>query len=96
MVSLVGTDWGDEGYCYIPKKVLAEAEPVAAGGRLVYRSDDSALERVRDVAGACAAYEVVLARWGKAPRSVSAKTARTRQAALHCGAARAAQGRIDQ
>ncbi len=22
-----GTDWGDKGYCYIPKKVLAESEP---------------------------------------------------------------------
>ena len=22
-----GTDWGDKGYCYVPKKVLAESEP---------------------------------------------------------------------
>jgi hypothetical protein len=22
-----GTDWGDQGYCYIPKKVLADSEP---------------------------------------------------------------------
>jgi hypothetical protein len=22
-----GTDWGDQGYCYIPKKVMAESDP---------------------------------------------------------------------
>ncbi|WP_394849938.1 protein kinase [Pendulispora brunnea] len=43
-----------------------------------------ALERTGDTAGACAAYDVVLKRWGKEPRSVSAKTARARRASLHC------------
>ncbi|WP_394822142.1 protein kinase domain-containing protein [Pendulispora albinea] len=44
----------------------------------------AALERAGDIPGACAAYDVVLTRWGKEPRSVSAKTARARHAALHC------------
>jgi len=43
-----------------------------------------ALEKRGDVSRACAAYGVVLTRWGKEPRSVSAKAARTRSAALHC------------
>ncbi|WP_394845489.1 protein kinase [Pendulispora brunnea] len=45
-----------------------------------------ALEQIGDVAGACAAYAVVLSRWGKEPRSVSARTARTRLTALRCSA----------
>jgi serine/threonine-protein kinase len=45
----------------------------------------SALERKGDVAGACAAYATVLARWGAAkPRSVSADAARARVRALAC------------
>ncbi|HWL84352.1 MAG TPA: protein kinase [Polyangiaceae bacterium] len=45
-----------------------------------------ALEQTGDMPGACAAYDVVLKRWGKEPRSVSAKAARMRHAALHCPA----------
>ncbi|WP_394830356.1 protein kinase [Pendulispora rubella] len=45
-----------------------------------------ALEQTGDVSGACAAYDVVVQRWGKEPRSVSARTARARRAALHCAA----------
>jgi len=46
----------------------------------------TALEQNGDVAGACAAYRVVLDRWGDAkPRSVTATKARERVAALHCG-----------
>jgi serine/threonine-protein kinase len=42
-------------------------------------------ERAGDKSGACAAYAVVLQRWGKAvPRSVSAEAARARRAALRC------------
>jgi serine/threonine-protein kinase len=44
-----------------------------------------ALERTGDATGACAAYKIVLARWGKAsPRSVTADQARARVAALRC------------
>jgi serine/threonine-protein kinase len=46
----------------------------------------TALERKGDVAAACAAYRVVIDRWGKAaPPSVSAERARARWAALRCG-----------
>jgi serine/threonine-protein kinase len=46
-----------------------------------------ALEASGDGPGACAAYRVVLERWGAAkPRSVSADRARTRSAALGCAA----------
>jgi len=41
-----------------------------------------ALQQGGDVAGACAAYEVVLSRWGNEPRSESAKTARARRNAI--------------
>ncbi|WP_394838675.1 protein kinase [Pendulispora rubella] len=44
----------------------------------------TALERVGDVPGACAAYDRVLARWGREARSVTAKLARQRRAALAC------------
>jgi serine/threonine-protein kinase len=45
-----------------------------------------ALEATGDVPGACAAYGVVLERWGAAkPRSVTASEARTRARALRCG-----------
>ncbi|WP_394829964.1 tetratricopeptide repeat protein [Pendulispora albinea] len=43
-----------------------------------------ALEKKGDLPGACAAYNVVLKRWGHEPRSLSAKTARARHAALRC------------
>jgi len=43
-----------------------------------------ALEQRGDVAGACAAYGVVLARWGEEHRSVSANAARAHRSALHC------------
>jgi len=44
-----------------------------------------ALEANRDTPGACAAYQVVLTRWGNAkPRSVTAVHARERVAALQC------------
>ncbi|WP_394834368.1 protein kinase [Pendulispora rubella] len=43
-----------------------------------------AREQIGDVAAACAAYEVVLKRWGKEPRSVSARRARERYGALGC------------
>ncbi|HTQ41372.1 MAG TPA: hypothetical protein VMI75_01355, partial [Polyangiaceae bacterium] len=44
-----------------------------------------ALEATGDVEGACAAFRVVVDRWGSAkPRSVSAEDARARIAALHC------------
>ncbi|WP_394834909.1 protein kinase [Pendulispora rubella] len=46
----------------------------------------AALEQMGDLPGACAAYDVVLSRWGKEPRSVSARTARTRHVALRCPA----------
>ena len=46
-----------------------------------------ALEATGDKAGACKAYDVVLARWGKAkPRSVTAEEARRRSKALGCTA----------
>jgi serine/threonine-protein kinase len=46
-----------------------------------------ALEATGDGAGACAAYRVVLERWGAArPRSITADRARTRSAALGCAA----------
>jgi hypothetical protein len=52
-----------------------------------------ALEAVGDTAGACAAYGVVLERWGAAkPRSVSGERSRGRHAALACENGRA-QGR---
>lgn len=42
-------------------------------------------EAKRDTAGACAAYAVVIERWGKAnPRSVTADEARARRRALAC------------
>ena len=45
-----------------------------------------AREQTSDVAGACQAYQKVLAIWGSAkPRSVTAELARARVAALHCG-----------
>jgi serine/threonine-protein kinase len=45
-----------------------------------------AREEAHDSAGACAAYRVVLERWGHArPRSVTADHARARSAALACG-----------
>ena len=45
-----------------------------------------ALEATGDKPGACAAYKVVLDRWGKAkPRSVTADHARARSTALGCG-----------
>jgi serine/threonine-protein kinase len=44
-----------------------------------------ALEATGDTAGACAAYGVVVQRWGKVkPKSVSADEARDRRRALHC------------
>jgi serine/threonine-protein kinase len=44
-----------------------------------------ALEQTRDTRGACAAYEVILRRWGHAkPRSVTADKARERVQALGC------------
>ncbi|WP_394844025.1 protein kinase [Pendulispora brunnea] len=43
-----------------------------------------ALERIGDRAGACKAYNVVLARWGQEPRSTSAKASRSRFSALDC------------
>jgi serine/threonine-protein kinase len=47
-----------------------------------------ALEANGDRGGACAAYAVVLARWGSATLpSVTARKARGRVAALGCGAA---------
>jgi serine/threonine-protein kinase len=47
-----------------------------------------ALEATGDAAGACRAYSVVLARWGKATvLAVTAERARARAAALACGAA---------
>ncbi|WP_394851159.1 protein kinase domain-containing protein [Pendulispora rubella] len=42
------------------------------------------LERAGDPSGACGAYGIVLSRWGKDPRSVSARAARLRWAALRC------------
>jgi hypothetical protein len=42
------------------------------------------LERRGDVAGACAAYARVLARWGSAPKSITADAARARVRALKC------------
>jgi serine/threonine-protein kinase len=48
-----------------------------------------ALEATGDTAGACAAYQVVLSRWGAAkPRSLSADLARKRARALGCEAPR--------
>jgi hypothetical protein len=45
-----------------------------------------ALEQKNDVGGACAAYKVVLDRWGHAkPRSLTAEKARKRVTALACG-----------
>jgi serine/threonine-protein kinase len=45
-----------------------------------------AREAKGDVAGACAAYQVVVDRWGKTrPRSVTAEKASARRAALACG-----------
>ncbi|WP_394834756.1 hypothetical protein LVJ94_50500 [Pendulispora rubella] len=44
----------------------------------------TALERTGDTPGACTAYGVVLKRWGKEPRSVSANAARARYRALRC------------
>jgi serine/threonine-protein kinase len=44
-----------------------------------------ALETNQDTAGACAAYAVVVRRWGQArPRSVTGERARARMAALKC------------
>jgi tetratricopeptide (TPR) repeat protein len=43
-----------------------------------------ALEKLGDTAGACASYRVVLSRWGREPRSVSAARARARANQLHC------------
>jgi len=43
-----------------------------------------ALERQGRVADACTAYDVVLARWGHAAGSTTARAARTRAKALHC------------
>ncbi len=44
-----------------------------------------ALEQKRDTAGACAAYKVVLDRWGNAkPRSVTADKVKERVKALGC------------
>jgi serine/threonine-protein kinase len=44
-----------------------------------------ALEEKKDIAGACAAYRVVIDRWGHAkPRSVTADAARARVHALRC------------
>ncbi|WP_394833568.1 protein kinase [Pendulispora rubella] len=45
-----------------------------------------ALEKTGDVQGACKFYDVVWARWGTDLRSVSAKVAHARRAALHCRA----------
>jgi serine/threonine-protein kinase len=44
-----------------------------------------ALEASGDVAGACAAYGVVIARWGSAPKSLTADKARARARAIGCG-----------
>jgi serine/threonine protein kinase/tetratricopeptide (TPR) repeat protein len=50
-----------------------------------YADLGAALEQKGDVAGACAAYQAVLARWGDPkPRSVTAATARGRIKALRC------------
>jgi len=43
-----------------------------------------ALEQQHDILAACAAYNVVISRWGNSPRSVTVRTARSRLAALHC------------
>ena len=43
-----------------------------------------AFEKQRDLGAACAAYEVVVTRWGHSPKSATARTARNRFAALHC------------
>jgi hypothetical protein len=43
-----------------------------------------ALEATGDAAGACAAYEKILARWGKASASITAKEARARASSLRC------------
>jgi serine/threonine-protein kinase len=59
------------------------AEPIAS--TRAWAELGGALESKGDVAGACAAYRVVLDRWGKAkPRSVTADKARTRVTALRC------------
>jgi serine/threonine-protein kinase len=57
----------------------------AVGHTAAHLALGRALEEEGDTAGACAAYRVVLARWGNArPRSVSAETARARAVALGC------------
>jgi len=44
----------------------------------------AALEAKHDEVGACAAYQVVLDRWGDAKESVTAKATRERFKALRC------------
>jgi eukaryotic-like serine/threonine-protein kinase len=50
----------------------------------VHASLGEALAAKGDKTGACAAYQVVLDRWGKDRRSVTAQTARTARAKLRC------------
>jgi hypothetical protein len=52
---------------------------------LEHETRAQALETKKDTEGACAAYKVVLDRWGHAkPRSVTADQARERAKALGC------------
>jgi serine/threonine-protein kinase len=75
----------------------AEAEPLLAKGAANCRVFDEPMEHTRthwflgqareglgDRAGACAAYHVVLDRWGRAKKSLTAERARARSRALGC------------
>ena len=76
----------DESVPYLRRAVatcLAFDEPIAHTRAAAYLGQ--ALEALGDKEGACAAYGLVLARWGNAkPRSTTAATARTRAQVLRC------------
>ncbi len=76
----------DESVPYLRRAVatcLAFDEPVAHTRAAAYLG--RALEALGDKEGACAAYAVVLSRWGNAkPRSTTASAARARSQALRC------------
>jgi serine/threonine-protein kinase len=75
----------DEALPYLRKAAatcMALTRPVSHTRAHLYLGD--ALAQKNDAAGACAAYKVVLDRWGAELRSVTAKAARARRVALRC------------
>ncbi len=90
-----GEDWGDKGYCYVPKKVLAESEPEAVA--IVPRKPGAAAPALALVACASCARSVPHGKFCSdcgAPLAPPAPPPSARHFCAVCGTPRSGAGRF--